>query len=420
MMETCLKSHLRQIYLQAATVSALTATMFGLAMPASGEEIPEHFSPISAPGMGGATTATANDDDSAWTNPAGIGRSRKARSRNTVNAFKFPNLFIGANTNSRAFYNAVKSASGDSVEGIVSDSDDLADKPLWVRIGAFPTMLFDWNRNQPMMFGLYSNTVTKAEVSSESPAEAQTSIVSDVGGVLTYGANTDSNRLNFGLQIRPIYRYAFENVIPSEDLTNKTTMQDHVKNDSNKATGLGVDAGMLFTLADFWFPTLGVSVLNLPTGCKEDYLNPFTEERQSICGTKYSGNLGNPDALSLVDPTDFRVGIAISPRMGHDMTMRFALDLHHLYVQAGSNYYGLPGIDTAKQLHAGVEMFWGNPLDIPPISLRVGANQGYYSMGVMANFGYISLSASTYGVDTSSSPAKKEDRRTIVALSSEF
>lgn|GEM_PF-970237 len=403
-----------------AIAAGLGATVLFSPTRLDAEEIPEHFAPIGSMGMGNATTSTANDDDSAWTNPAGIGRSRKARSRSTVNAFKFPNLFVGANTNSRAFYNAVKSASGESVEGVVSDSSDLADKPLWARVGAFPTMLFDWNRNQPMMVGLYSNTITKAEVSSDSPAEAQTSIVSDLGGVFTYGMNSDNNRLNFGIQIRPIYRYAFENTIPSEELANRKTMQAHIKDDSNKATGLGADAGLMYTLADFWFPTIGVSVLNLPTGCKSDYLNPFTETRQSICGTKYAGNLGNPDALSLVDPTDIRMGVSMSPRMGHDVTMRFALDVHHMYVTSGETFIGLPGIDTAKQLHAGVELFWGNPLEVAPISLRAGANQGNISFGVLMNFGYLSLSAATYGVDTSSSPSPKSDRRSIVSLTSEF
>ena len=281
-------------------------------------------------------------------------------------------------------------------------------------------MLFDWNRNQPMMVGLYTNSVTKAEISSDNPAEAQTSIISDFGGVLTYGMNSDSNRLNFGFQVRPVYRYAFENTIPSEELSNRTAMQKHIKDDSNKATGLGVDVGMMYTLADFWFPTLGVSALNLPTGCKSDYLNPFTELRQNICGTKYSGDLGNPDALSIIDPTDFRIGVAISPRMGHDVTMRFALDLHHLHIASGKTFVGLPGIDTAKQAHAGIELFWGNPLDVPPISLRLGANQGYYSMGAMANLGYVSFAIASYGVDTSSTPTRKEDRRTIFSLTSEF
>ncbi len=50
------------------------------AWPANAEEIPEGFTGVRSIGMGDAFTAVANDENAIWTNPAGIGRSRKARS----------------------------------------------------------------------------------------------------------------------------------------------------------------------------------------------------------------------------------------------------------------------------------------------------------------------------------------------------
>src|SRR5690606_5221140 len=129
----------------------------------------------------------------------------------------------------------------------------------------------------------------------------------------------------------------------------------------------------------------GISVLNLPTGCRENYLNPFTEKRETVCGTAYSGSFGNEDALSTVDPVDIRAGVSITPRLSRKLAMRFALDAHHLAYVSGEQIYGLQGIEASKLVHAGVELFVGNPLLIPPVAVRAGYNQGFVTMGASLN-----------------------------------
>ena len=60
-------------------------------------EVPQHYTPVRPNALGGAFTAIANDENAIWTNPAGISRVRKARSRKTTNIVSFPNAVAGAN-----------------------------------------------------------------------------------------------------------------------------------------------------------------------------------------------------------------------------------------------------------------------------------------------------------------------------------
>jgi hypothetical protein len=226
-----------------------------------------------------------------------------------------------------------------------------------------------------------------------------------------------SNRITLGLTVRPTYRYAFEDTIPSSELKSRTGLYERIKSDNNRGVGLGADVGLLYTLADYWFPTLGLTLRNLPTGCKKDYLNPFTEKRQNICGTKFTGSEGNSEALSIVDPTDARVGMSISPRVSSDYGIRFSADVQNIYLGRNSTYYGLPGIDLAKMLHGGMEIFSGNPLEQSAFALQVGANQGFVSWGFTIHSTLGSLEFASYAADVSSTLKRVEDRRYLTSFS---
>lgn len=401
------------------TGAILSGVALFYATHARAQEIPEHYVPPGPMGSGGAGVASTNDDDAIWTNPAGIARVRKARSK-TGTRSKIPNLVIGANSNSRTFYGSISGAGDSSVEDLVSNSDDLGDKPFWVRASMFPVTMFSMGPNYPTAFGIYTNSVTSAYIDSTAPSDAQVTAVSDLGGVITLGQTNKSNRFSTALQIRPVYRYSMENTIPSNDLASRSALQHHFTTLANKATALGIDAGMMYTVADYWFPTFGLAVLNFPLGCKEDYLNPFSEKRQNICGTKFRGDFGSPDALSTVDPTDIRAGVSITPRFGRDLTTRVSVDMHHIVYASGSKFYGLPGIELAKLMHAGVEIFSGSPLEPAPYSLRLGTNQGFFTWGLEGRVGYFSIAFVSYGQDTSARVKRAEDRRSLLSLTGEF
>jgi len=397
-----------------ALITTLVASGSGIAHAG---EIPGEYNALRPIGMGDAFTAVANDESSVWTNPAGIGRSRKARSRSIFNISKLPNIIAGANGNGRKFYSAFKASADKSIEGALDQATDIQGKPLWVRAGIFPVTVFSLDKVTPMAFGLYSNTTVQALVPKDTPTVAQVTAIADAGAVLDLSFTGAENRFNYGLQVRPLMRFAFEDLIPSSDLLDKVAMRRHLREDSNKLTGLGLDAGVLFTVADFWFPTIGVAVLNLPTGCKSNYLNPYTQKSANVCGNRFSGTISNASALSIVDPTDLRVGVAITPRLTRAVNMRVAIDAHHIPIGTASLSYGLLGIPASQLLHAGAELFYGNPLLVAPVAARIGINQGFITFGATLNMMGIDLQFASYGVDVSTTATPVEDRRYLASLS---
>lgn len=385
------------------------------------EEIPEHFTGVRPIGMGDAFTAVANDENAVWTNPAGIGRVRKARSRGGYSILKIPNVIGGTNSDGYNFSKAYQGSAQSSVDEIIAEAQNLADKPFWARAAAFPVTLFDVGREAPMAFGLVSNTTAKIVIPSESPEVARIEAVSDVGGVLSLGFTTMANRFNVGIQARPIARYAYEDRIPSQDLLNKGVMTQRLTEGANKSQAVAADAGVMMTLGDFWFPTVGMAILNLPVGCKADYLNPFTEKPEKVCGTVFSGDFSNADALSTVDPTDIRIGLSITPRLSQKIAVRLAIDAHHIPAGDSTNgSYGLQGIEVSKLIHAGAEFFVGNPLLPSPFSLRTGYSQGSPTAGASVNLGFLALEAAVFGRDVSSTSRPIKDLRYLGSLSFDF
>ena len=382
------------------------------------QEIPESYIPVRPNAIGGAFTAIANDEDAIWTNPAGIARIRKARSRDTVSLIKIPGLVVGANTKSREFIKGVGTNS-ENADKFAAQADELGDKPFWATTQMAPLMMLDLD-DLPAILGAYSTTTLQSVVNADNNELANTQAISDIGGIFGVAFTSKSNRFNVGLQARYLARFAYEDKVPLTTLADGRALQKQIKDNSNKSTALAIDMGILWTFADFWFPTIGMSVLNAPSGCKSDYLNPFSKSRINVCGTVFKGEFANEEAISTVDPTDIRYGLSITPRFGRKLAARIAVDMHHSPIIVGDKVYGLDGIDLIKQLHAGIEFFTGNPLLPSPMSFAFGLNQGFYTAGTSVRLGALSLDFASIGRDISSNASPKEDRRLLGGISLEF
>ncbi len=397
-----------------------------LLLPAASfaQELTEPYVPVRPIGMGGAFTAVANDENSIWTNPAGVTRIRKNRSRSSLHLLSFPNIIAGFNSSGRDFYDTFKTNrdSGDIQEDVsrIASESELSDKPFWARASVNPFVFFEASRGTPASISLFSNTSTKIVIDEDDTTTARVAAITDVGGTFGTAWSNRTNRLNFGLQFRPTYRYALDDKLPIATLLDKDAIKAEMENSANSGFALAVDIGAMWTFADFWFPTIGFAMRNVPTGCKEEYLNPFDETRHTICGAVYSGSINNPEALSTVDPTDLRVGVSITPRLTRKLALRFAVDGHHIYFSDGTNYYGRPGVSPLKQLHGGVELFVGNPLLLSPFSVRVGVNQGFITSGLSLRLLSLQLAFASYGEDISETDTPREDRRYLGSLTFEF
>ncbi len=390
------------------------------------QELPENYIPVKPTAMGGAFTAIANDENSVWTNPAGVARIRKARTRKKVHLVSFPNMVGGINAQGKTFYNnfeIAKTHDGGTTAANVSKALNQMtkiDKPIWALAEANPIAFMDLGKHVPIALGAYTNTHIKIAPDGSSSSLEDVELVSDYGANLAFAFTNASNRANFGIQIRPLLRYDYSDQVDVSTLVNFSKLESRVKTQSNSTHAVAIDIGGMYTLADFWFPTIGFAIFNMPTGCQDNYLNPFSETRQKICGTKFTGKINNPDSLYVIDPTDIRLGVSITPRLFHRLSLRFAADVHHLYFQQGQQYDGLPGVDASKLIHGGLELFVGNPLLPPPFSVQVGLSQGFFSAGFVLRMGALAVQFATYGEDISAEQSSVEDQRTLVGLSLEF
>ncbi len=77
-------------------------------------------------------------------------------------------------------------------------------------------------------------------------------------------------------------------------------------------------------------------------------------------------------------------------------------------------YLNSSNIQIGKQLHAGLEV------ELPILTLRGGFNQGYYTAGVSFDFWILRIDAATYGVELGEYPGQHEDRRYVIAISTDF
>ena len=392
-----------------------------------GRELPEPYTGVRPAGMGNAFTGLANDHNAIWTNPAGISRIRKVRSRRMLNMTHFPNLLGGTNAKGFRFYQKLQASGGSKrdaelIGNILSDLDELSDASVWARASSSLLGFFDLPGARSWASGLVTNSILSVTRDKDDRAVAIVDSVADLGGVVAFGLTNRTNRLNIAVQMRPTFRFNYYNRIPVQSLMEFSSgVKGRIKEDSNNGLGIGLDAGLMWTFADHWFPTVGIAVRNLPTGCINGYLNAFEQERQRVCGTKYRGAINNPDSPGLMDPMDGRIGISITPRITNKLALRFTADYHHIYLRPDNKtYYGLSGIEPMKQAHAGVELFIGNPLLLSPLSLRIGFNQGFITYGASVRTGFFLIEGAVYGRDTAPGPAGREDRRIIASIAAEF
>lgn len=426
--------------------------------PSLAEALPQIFFHPSSAGMGGAYTAIANDDSAPFTNPAGIARIRKARSREKYQLLRTPQFILG--TNDIDNYAEIISLQGrhlfssldwdEDIKGKYVQMDSFSSglpsidkfdqklskifkndrsKSVWGRVDIGFLGIFEAAKNLPISLGFYTTSegslsVNDASVSSASDINNNTMIkfsdVINIMPVLGTSLSDKTKRVNFGLQIRPVYRYTYEGTNPLSDYGNEETIDKETKENSNSDSALAIDMGFMWTLADFWYPTFALAVFNVPTGC-DDYLNPYDQETHKVCGTNFkSSKTKNKNSIYNLDPTDIRMGIAISPRISRTLSWRLAIDYHYITYQLGNDNYGLPAIPTIQKTHLGLELYVGNPLEMPSMRAKVGFNQGLFTLGFHLDLDFIQVDFASFGVDLSTDSTPQADRRSILGISIGF
>lgn len=390
------------------------AAIVGLPLAGSSGYGGELFTPlvtVKPSGMGGAYTAVAGDHNAPFTNPAGVTRVKKARGRGFFHHLQAPNLVLGANANGQKMFGLMQGT--DSLDASFATLDK---NGAWAVASISPMGVFQYG-STVITAGYANETILSAIPNPNDATLIGIKSMMDSTPYLNFAWHDRSNLISGALQVRSIQRFATDMTIPVSMLGDKAAVKAAYDDHSSETYSLAVDAGLMFTFADFWYPTIGLAVFNLPLGCKEGYLNPYSKARENVCGSVFTGKNLDPDAINGVDPTDLRLGFSISPRMGRNLGIRMAVDYHHIHVANGEDNYGLSEIPISKQLHAGFQIYQGNPLLPAPYALSFGMGQGMVSFGASANYEGFQIELTTYGRDISYEVAPQQDRRTLLSIS---
>ncbi|WP_186647278.1 hypothetical protein [Fluviispira vulneris] len=389
------------------------------------ESLPTDWNSFRSEGMGGAFTATANDETAIYSNPAGLSATRNPATKKKISDFKFPDFEIGANNLMLGYLNPNPVKLGTNLIKAAASSRG---NQAYLLLQSFPEIIFGGKFAPTFLIGIPVRSENKiAFLDSANPNNAYA--VSTTTASFAFGIADVSKRggFRYGISIRPNYRIDYFN--KTMDASKITTTQDlanEVTKNGTETSSVGIDAGIMITAADYWFPTLGISVRNIPTGCVKTYVNPITQNTENVCGALRQGGTDSSPNSSKIDPTEVRVGVSLTPRgriSKSKVNLKLALDVYPIPVEIDGNNYGGKDVDTTRLIHAGAELYFGNVLIQQGFSLRGGYMEGGATWGVSIDAGFLSIDYSSYVInDTlpvtgSTSTTSFVERRHLLGLS---
>lgn len=378
--------------------------------------------------MGDATTAVSNDSSAVFGNPAGVARLRNPRSRWNLHLLTVPDLSIGGSSATvRAMSGNVAAPKrwiggfSDAVRARHGTSQNL-------EMQMFPAAVLGGKGTPTYLVGLPARHEASARIPIEQvdPANPKASLSSDttISGAFAVAENNRAGNFSYGFSLRPNVRYSYSNAALEPSTLGYDTLKNAAFRNGKKTIGVGADAGFLYTAMDYWFPTFGVTIRNIPTGCVARWLNPATGKFQQVCGSKRSGSASESLPTSQIDPTDLRVGLSLTPRFPLDglrANLRLSADAHSLPVTIAKSNYGLANTPFQRLWNAGAELFFGHPFIQDGIAVRAGMHQNQPTYGASFIIPGFSIEFASYTMQTNTaSEPPRFDRRSLLGISSRW
>ncbi|WP_148696797.1 hypothetical protein [Silvanigrella aquatica] len=394
--------------------------------PVFAESIPTNWNGVRPSGMGGAFTATSNDETSVFNNPAGLSETRNPTLKKIVQDINLLDAEVGGNT--QMLSNMHSDPTGWGTDFINSAKNNPG-KQSYFLFQSFEEIILGAKNSATYLIGFPIRSENKmAFVDTSNPTKAYTVSTTTVSGAFAVAGATQRGLFRYGLSVRPNYRLDYQNnTLDTTNIFSTNDLANVVTNNGQQTTGVGLDAGFTITAADFWFPTFGMALRNIPTGCVNNYINPINQNVETMCGSVRTGGSSNSTTnASNVDPTEVRVGFSLTPRgkiSGSKVNLRLSVDVYPLPIQIDGNNYGVDGIDTNRLIHAGAELFFGNVLIQQGFALRAGYMEGGATFGTSLSLALFSIEYSTYLMnDTLPQPnntttTKIVERRHLLAIS---
>ncbi len=217
---------------------------------------------------------------------------------------------------------------------------------------------------------LHDSVKVKSSMEVEPEQIDYLSTISDTGLVINLPLVIVPNRFILATQVWGWNRTGIANVAESNG-------QDDINKLFNRGIMWGVDLGFSLSIHDFWLPTLSVTVENLSTDCYENWLGKYPGKK--ICGaTMQDKSIRDPDSELVVDSTNLKVGVGITPRLSKRVALSIHTVMDNIHVSMGDNYYYNP--KEKALLSTGVELLFGNPFKDTPFKLGTAVNENSFSV----------------------------------------
>ena len=336
----------------------------------SAKEYPTLYRGVRPLGMGGAFTAVADDENALFYNPAGLSDLSTLR-------MGILNPLVEVSENTLDMIDDAQDTDFDDTGETVEFLRDYVGEHQHLRASLLPNVGFNLGGCGIMVAGLAQATVD-LDVRNPVWPEAHVDTVTDVGLLAGIGLKLPFTGLRAGASIKFISRESLEEIYTATDIASDD-FEDQVDDDTNSGSGIGIDAGAIYTLPFVEIVDLdvGLAIQNVPEMEMGD-AKPL--ETQANLGLAAKKSFAGFDLIAALDYMDL------------------------------SNSYDEDD-DIAKRIHMGVE------LQLPAVlSVRTGSNQGYFTAGATVDFKAVRFDVATYGEEVGAYAGQREDRRYVAQI----
>lgn len=343
----------------------LVCAVLTFAASAGARELPRYFQGARPLGMGGAFTAVADDENALFYNPAGLDRVEEW-------GMAIVNPLVEVGEKGYRFYRDSQDADLDDTREVVDLLRDYLGEYIHYRAALFPHFVM-----KHLAFGVLGQGNVNVEPHNQAFPEAEVNAFGTVGAHLGVGYGFFGDRLRLGAGVKYLKAYRLEQIYTAADIA-ADNFDDRVEDDVDRGSGIGFDAGAMYTFPVALRPTVAAVI-------------------QNIADT----DLGAAGEL----PQQVNLGVSV----GHDfswLTLTGAADWVDVNTQLGTDD------DFFKRLHLGIEA------RLPKVlSVRTGLYQGYASFGATVDLWILKLDYATYAEEIGSGAGVRADRRHVFQAS---
>lgn len=370
--------------------------------------------------LGGSQTAHASNEDALFANPAGLSKTRHPRSKRNIEAIDAPGLSVGGN---KSTLSALKGKSLKPSDWLKSFAGQSTEDRNYLEAQLFPWTVMGERGGPSFFVGLPMRTTLVANPSVDNGLSRTVLTETTATAAMNVTLTSRTGTAAVGLSLRPNIRWNSSSSYTIADMVSSKTVLSEIKSDVHKTSSTPIDIGFLFSASDFWLPAFGLSVLNLPTACVDNFINPATGKNQSICGAKRSGDKQDNIPGTIIDPTEIRAGFSLTPRFrlaGTRINLKISGDVYPLPISTGGKNYGFTDVNINQLPHAGIELFLGNAMNNKAFSIRGGLNDTRVSWGISVPLANASLDLSSFDAPIFTAGKANPERRYLLGLSSHW